>query len=145
MTKQIRLRKVLSQPEWFMTGKRKFRAAKKIADRNNRRRAAFRLFMSALFTPMLSEKQIRVIKGTARKERIPQDQMQHLYKGLIKHKRAGYKGVIVRVKMPNTFTQSVIVKQDRLDAFIRDNRVYSYRDQTGEHWLEAPKLVSPPL
>lgn len=143
MTRKVR--KGWTHPEWYMTGKRKPRIAKKMADRNNRRRAILHLMMRTIYTPLMSEYDVRVVKSEARRHKLPMKQRSALFAALLMHKRAAYQGVIVRVKKREGFMQSIVVHRDRLAAFIRENHVYSYRDDKGETWLEQPILVHKPL
>ncbi|MNK94481.1 hypothetical protein D3C87_1146830 [compost metagenome] len=135
MTNKLRLRKCRSQLEWFMTGSRKVRVAKKIADGYNRRHEAFRLMMRAIYVPMQTASTIRVIKGDAYRSKLPMKQRRLLFDSLLKHKRAGYRGLIVTVKK-ETHWQSFIVAESKFDQFQLDNDVIKYKDATGEHWLD---------
>jgi hypothetical protein len=125
-----------------MVGKRKHRIAKKMSDGFNRRRAIIGLMLRAIYTPLMSEQNVRVVKSEARRYRLPMLQCRVLFAALLKHKRAAYQGVLVRIKPRDGFMQTVVVHRERLDAFIRDNQVYSYRDDKGETWLEQPKLLT---
>lgn len=141
MTEKVRLRKPTSKPEWFMNGKRSYRIAKKIADRNNRRRSILRLMLRAVYTPLLSAYDVRVLKAECGRARFSVKHRRAMHGALLKHKRAGYQGVIVRVKLPEVgFMQSVIVHQDKLEEYVRNNNVLSVRDADGERWLQ-PRIL----
>lgn len=135
MNNKVRLRKHDSQPEWFMTGKRKYRLAKKIADHNNRRREVIQLMFRGIFVPLLTAGAIRVIKGDAYRRKLPMKQRRHLFEALLKHKRAGYRGIIATVKKEGGHWQSFIIPECKFPQYLKDNNVVKYKDAEGEHWL----------
>jgi len=123
-----------------MVGNRKYRIAKKMADRRNRLRSILQLMLRAVYTPLLSEQSVRVVKAWARTARLPLKQRRTLYDALLKHKRAGFQGVCVRTlkrtDVDSVVWQTCIVNLNKLDEFIRTNPVVSYNKGQGDVWLE---------
>ncbi|WDS62265.1 hypothetical protein [Pseudomonas phage D6] len=127
-----------------MVGKRKHRIAKKMADRRNRLRSVLQLMLRAVYTPLLTEHSVRVVKAWARRDRLPMKQRRILHSALLKHKRAAYEGVIVRVLKTtdgeNRVWQSIVVNKGKLEQFIQDNHVVSYNQGQGDVWVNQPEL-----